>query len=192
MKGDFMQGKFQPSVSAFIGPMLSDAMKHNNIGTQELAERLHFTPSYISKVKRDKARLQVTAVVDYLEALPEQNQFFAIDAANKLVGITTPVIDGDRIMKEPLAMAVKTMPELSEAMAAIQDSLDELTIPKEDLRPEDFEDPTKLVGECFDAVLYLLNLIAYVCRGFNFSMQDELSERMQLWVRKDIIKNRRE
>ncbi|WP_379831737.1 helix-turn-helix domain-containing protein [Lactiplantibacillus daowaiensis] len=187
-----MQGKFQPSVSAFIGPMLSDAMKHNNIGTQELAERLHFTPSYISKVKRDKARLQVTAVVDYLEALPEQNQFFAIDAANKLVGITTPVIDGDRIMKEPLAMAVKTMPELSEAMAAIQDSLDELTIPKEDLRPEDFEDPTKLVGECFDAVLYLLNLIAYVCRGFNFSMQDELSERMQLWVRKDIIKNRRE
>ncbi|KLD60866.1 hypothetical protein [Lactiplantibacillus plantarum] len=102
------------------------------------------------------------------------------------------MIDGDRIMKEPLAMAVKTMPELSQALAAIQDSLDELTIPKEDLKPNDFDDPKKLVAECFDAVLYLLNLIAYVCRGFDLSMQDQLKQRMKKWFKDGVVKHRKE
>ncbi|VDG26000.1 prophage P1 protein 14 [Lactobacillus plantarum WCFS1] [Lactiplantibacillus mudanjiangensis] len=85
-------------------------------------------------------------------------------------------------------MAIKTLPELKEALTAVTDSLDEFTIPAEDLRPEDYKDPEKMVGECYDAVLYLLNLIAYVCRGFNFSMQDELDKRKKIWIKKDIVK----
>jgi len=60
------------------------------------------------------------------------------------------------------------------------------------LKPVDFEDPKKLVAECFDAVLYLLNLIAYVCRAFDLSMQGQLQQRMKKWFKDGVVKRRKE
>lgn len=180
------------SSSVFAGSTLTDVMNHNNVAPIELSGKVGYSVTLIYKQRHDQARIQIESVPAFLAALPNQNQFFAIELAHRFVGVTTPVIDGDRIMKEPLAMAVKTMPELSQALAAIQDSLDELTIPKEDLKPNDFDDPKKLVAECFDAVLYLLNLIAFVCRGFDLSMQDQLKQRMNKWFKDGVVKHRKE
>ncbi len=180
------------SSSVYAGSMLTDAINQNSITPINLSGKVGYSVTLIYKQRHDQARIQIESVPAFLAALPNQNQFFAIELAHRFVGVTTPVIDGDRIMKEPLAMAVKTMPELSQALAAIQDSLDELTIPKEDLKPNDFDDPKKLVAECFDAVLYLLNLIAYVCRGFDLSMQDQLKQRMKKWFKDGVVKHRKE
>ncbi|WP_265485796.1 hypothetical protein [Lactiplantibacillus plantarum] len=180
------------SSSVYAGSMLTDAINQNSVTPINLSGKVGYSVTLIYKQRHDQARIQIESVPAFLAALPNQNQFFAIELAHRFVGVTTPVIDGDRIMKEPLAMAVKTMPELSQALAAIQDSLDELTIPKEDLKPNDFDDPKKLVAECFDAVLYLLNLIAYVCRGFDLSMQDQLKQRMKKWFKDGVVKHRKE
>lgn len=180
------------SSSVLVGSVLSDAIKYNGITPTELGSKVGYSVTLIYKQKHDQARVQIESVPAFLAALPNQNQFFAIELAHKFVGVTTPVIDGDHIMKEPLAMAIKTMPELSQALSAIQESLDELTIPKEDLKPVDFEDPKKLVAECFDAVLYLLNLIAYVCRAFDLSMQGQLQQRMKKWFKDGVVKRRKE
>lgn len=180
------------SSSVYAGSMLTDAINQNSVTPINLSGKVGYSVTLIYKQRHDQARIQIESVPAFLAALPNQNQFFAIELAHRFVGVTTPVIDGDRIMKEPLAMAVKTMPELSQALAAIQDSLDELTIPKEDLKPNDFDDPKKLVAECFDAVLYLLNLIAFVCRGFDLSMQDQLKQRMKKWFKDGVVKHRKE
>ncbi|WP_259691839.1 hypothetical protein [Lactiplantibacillus plantarum] len=180
------------SSSVYAGSMLTDAINQNSVTPINLSGKVGYSVTLIYKQRHDQARIQIESVPAFLAALPNQNQFFAIELAHRFVGVTTPVVDGDRIMKEPLAMAVKTMPELSQALAAIQDSLDELTIPKEDLKPNDFDDPKKLVAECFDAVLYLLNLIAYVCRGFDLSMQDQLKQRMKKWFKDGVVKHRKE
>lgn len=180
------------SSSVYAGSMLTDAINQNSVTPINLSGKVGYSVTLIYKQRHDQARIQIESVPAFLAALPNQNQFFAIELAHRFVGVTTPVIDGDRIMKEPLAMAVKTMPELSQALAAIQDSLDELTIPKEDLKPNDFDDPNKLVAECFDAVLYLLNLIAFVCRGFDLSMQDQLKQRMKKWFKDGVVKHRKE
>ncbi|MCC6117104.1 hypothetical protein LA430_11345 [Lactiplantibacillus plantarum] len=180
------------SSSVYAGSMLTDAINQNSVTPINLSGKVGYSVTLIYKQRHDQARIQIESVPAFLAALPNQNQFFAIELAHRFVGVTTPVIDGDRIMKEPLAMAVKTMPELSQALAAIQDSLDELTIPKEDLKPNDFDDPKKLIAECFDAVLYLLNLIAYVCRGFDLSMQDQLKQRMKKWFKDGVVKHRKE
>ncbi|PIO84395.1 hypothetical protein BSQ39_08305 [Loigolactobacillus backii] len=167
---------------------LPKLMKLNRVNSTELANKTGYTQSYISKLANQKTPLQFDSAQAFLKALPKQNQFMALQISNKLVGITTPVIDGDRIMKEPLAMAVKTMPELSQALEAIQNALDELTIPKEDLKLKDFDDPKELVYQSYDAVLYLMNLIAFISRGFDFSMQDMLIERHKLWSHEGITK----
>lgn len=167
---------------------LPKTMKLNRVSTNELAGRMGYTPSMVSKIKTGAAPLQFDNVKSMLEALPKDSQFLAMEAANKFIGITTPVIDGDGIIKEPLSMAIKTMPELTEALSSIQNSLDEMTIPEERLKPENFEDPGKLVSECFDAVLYLMNLIAYVCKTFGFSMQDMLKKRVKKWIMEGIVK----
>ncbi len=180
------------SSSVYAGSMLTDAINQNSVTPINLSGKVGYSVTLIYKQRHDQARIQIESVPAFLVALPNQNQFFAIELAHRFVGVTTPVVDGDRIMKEPLAMAVKTMPELSQALAAIQDSLDELTIPKEDLKPNDFDDPKKLVAECFDAVLYLLNLIAFVCRGFDLSMQDQLKQRMKKWFKDGVVKHRKE
>lgn len=180
------------SSSVYAGSMLTDAVNHNSVTPINLSGKVGYSVTLIYKQRHDQARIRIESVPAFLAALPNQNQFFAIELAHRFVGVTTPVIDGDRIMKEPLAMAVKTMPELSQALAAVQDSLDELTIPKEDLKPNDFDDPNKLVAECFDAVLYLLNLIAFVCRGFDLSMQDQLKQRMKKWFKDGVVKHRKE
>lgn len=167
---------------------LPETMRLNKITTTQLAGRTGYTPSMISKIKTGAAPMQFDSLKALLEALPEDNQFLAIEAANKYIGITTPVIDGDGIIKEPLSMAIKTMPELTEALSSIQNSLDEMTIPQDKLKPENFQDPEKLVNECFDAVLYLMNLIAYVCKSFGFSMQRMLKKRVKKWIMEGIVK----
>ncbi|VDG25727.1 prophage P1 protein 14 [Lactobacillus plantarum WCFS1] [Lactiplantibacillus mudanjiangensis] len=91
----------QKVTSAFMGAMLLDAMRHNQVSVQELAKKVGYTPSLISKATHDQARIQFDAVADLLAALPEQNQFFAIDVANKALGITTPVIDGCLLYTSP-------------------------------------------------------------------------------------------
>lgn len=167
---------------------LPKTMKLNHKTVRQLAKDVGYTDGMISKIKHGAAPMQFENVQAILEAMPKDNQFLAIEVANKFVGITTPVIDGDGIIKEPLSMAIKAMPELTEALSSIQNSLDEMTIPEDRLKPENFEEPGKLVNECFDAVLYLTNLIAYVCKTFGFSMQDMLKKRVKKWIMEGIVK----
>lgn len=180
------QAKFDRKID--ISRAFGSTIKEGKLVQKEIARRMHITPSAIAHLKKGDMPLQFENIEALMRATGKQNQFLAMEISNKMVGITTPVMDGDKIMKEPLAMAVKTIPELSQAMASIQDSLDEMTIPKDQLKAENFEDPEKLVNECFDAVLYLMNLIAYVCKSFEFSMQDMLKARVKRWVMKGIVK----
>ncbi|QAR35236.1 helix-turn-helix domain-containing protein [Latilactobacillus curvatus] len=171
-----------------ISRVLGTTIKEGKLVQKEIARRMHVTPSAIAHLKKGDMPLQFENIEALMKATGKQNQFLAMEISNKMVGITTPVIDGDKIMKEPLAMAVKTMPELSQAMTSIQKSMDEMTIPSDQLKKENLEDPEELVKECFDAVLYLMNLIAYVCKAFGFSMQDMLKQRVKRWVMKGIVK----
>lgn len=167
---------------------LPKAMRLNHLTNADLGKRVGYDGSMISKIRQGKANLRATNVKTMLAAMPEQNQFLALEIGSKLVGITAPVIDGSRILKEPLAMAIKAMPELSEALEAIQNTLDELTIPDEDLQPKDFDDPHKAVGEAYDAVLYLMNLIAWLCKKYHFEMQAEFDKRNEIWEQLGIVK----
>lgn len=164
------------------------AMKLNGVTNASLGREVGYDGSMISRIRSGNSSLRADMVQQMLEAMPEQNQFLAMEIAHKIVGITVPVIDGDRIIKEPLAMAIKTMPELSEALAAIQATVDELTIPDEDLKPEDFKDPECAIEEAYDAVLYLMNFIAWVCRKYQFSMQDIFNSRSQKWIAQGIVR----
>lgn len=180
------QAKFDRKID--ISRVFGTTIKEGKLVQKEIAKRMHVTPSAIAHLKKGDMPLQFENIEALMKATGKQNQFLAMQVANQMVGITTPVIDGDKIMKEPLAMAVKTMPELSQAMASIQESMDEMTIPSDQRRNENFKDPEKLVNECFDAVLYLMNLIAYVCKSFEFSMQDMLKARVKRWIMKGIVK----
>lgn len=167
---------------------LPTAMKSNGVNNYDMADRLHYDESMISKIRTGKAQLQFDRIQEMFEALPEDSQFLALEVANKMVGVTVPVLDGDRVIKEPLAIAVKTMPELSQALNSIQNSLDEMTIPDDQLTPEDFKDPEESVKQLLDAVFYSTNLIAMICRMFHFSMQGELTERSKRWKEKKELK----
>lgn len=167
---------------------LPATMKANGVNNYDLANRLHYDESMISKVRTGKAQLKFDQIQTLFEALPADSQFLALEVANKLLGITVPVLDGDRVIKEPLAIAVKTMPQLSQALNSIQNSLDEMTIPDDQLTKEDFNDPEEMVRQSLDAVFYLTNLIAMVCRMFHFSMQDELTQRSKYWQSKKEMK----
>ncbi|WP_052000083.1 helix-turn-helix domain-containing protein [Schleiferilactobacillus shenzhenensis] len=167
---------------------LPHAMKVNHVSNEELGDRLHYDESMISKIRTGKAQLQFDRIQEMFEALPTDSQFLALEVANKMVGVTVPVLDGDRVIKEPLAITVKTMPQLSQALNAIQNSLDEMTIPDDQLTSEDFKDPEESVRQLLDAVFYSTNLIAMICRMFHFSMQGELTERSKRWKEKKELK----
>lgn len=167
---------------------LPRTMKVNRVSNEDLADRLHYDESMISKIRTGKAQLQFDRIQEMFEALPADNQFLALEVAHKMVGVTVPVLDGDRVIKEPLAIAVKTMPQLSEALNAIQNSLDEMTIPDDQLADADFHDPEETIKQSLDALFYLTNLVAMMCRMFHFNMQDELSERAKTWKAKKELK----
>lgn len=167
---------------------LPATMKVNNVNNYELADRLHYDESMISKIRTGKAQLKFDQIQAMFEALPTDQQFLALEVSHKMVGVTVPVLDGDRVIKEPLAIAVKTMPQLSQALNAIQNSLDEMTIPDDQLTKEDFKDPEETVKQSLDALFYLTNMVAMMCRMFHFNMQQELSDRAESWKAKKELK----
>src|SRR5699024_10169243 len=132
-----------------IGKRLDITIVDNDLVQKVIAKQMNRTPSAIAHLKNDDIPLQFDDIEALLNATGKNNQFLAMEIAHQMVGITVPAIDGSKVMKEPLAMAVKTMPELTQALEAIQQSMDELTIPKQELSEKDFKDPEKLVFECY-------------------------------------------
>lgn len=159
---------------------LPRTMKINRMSSTRLGDEMGYSQSNISKMSHGKTELQFDSVKSMLDKMPD-NQFLAMDIANRLIGVSVPIINGNKVMKESLAMAIKAMPELNQSIDAIKESLDELTIPVDELTEKDLIDPMKAINESWDVVLYLTNFIAFVSEEHHLSMQQSLNERNIKW-----------
>lgn len=159
---------------------LPRTMKINRMTSTQLGNEMGYTQSNISKMSHGKTELRFDSVQSILGTMPD-NQFLAMDIANRLIGVSVPIINGNKVMKESLAMAIKAMPELHQSIEAIKESLDELTIPIDELTDKDLIDPMKAINESWDVVLYLTNFIAFVSEEHHLSMQQSLNERNVKW-----------
>lgn len=82
-------------------------------------------------------------------------------------------------------MAIRSIPEMKQAIEAVSDSFDELTTPVEKVL--DTSDPMNTVDQLLDVMLYATNCAAFICDEFGVSMQSKLSARELEWRRKGIV-----
>lgn len=137
----------------------------------------------MSRMMNGKQDIQLEDAAKIVEQA--QDAFLALDMAHQFVHVTAPVINGDGIVKEPLAMAIRLVPEMQQAIEAVQNSFDELTTPAEKVK--DTSEPLNAVNQLLDALLYGSNAAAFICEEFGWSMQSMMTERVKDWKRQGIV-----
>ncbi len=162
---------------------LREAMQNEGITTVLGAKIIHVSQPSMSRMAAGKQDMQLEDAIRLAEQM--DSPMLAMDLANKTVRVTVPVINGDGVIKEPLAMAIRAVPEMKEAIEAVNDSLDELTTPT--AKVHDSSDPRNAVNQLLDVALYANNTVAFMCEEYDWSMQELLENREKEWRRQGIV-----
>lgn len=183
-----MSGTFPVAKQMNLMHTLPQAMQRDGIDitTSQLGRDINYSQSTVSRFATGKQSVPYEALQKLLEAVPDP--FLALDISHKLIGVTVPVINGPKIVKEPLAMDIRSVMEAKEAIESIVNCEDELTIPSEKWTSKQRDDPTKSIDECLDAVLYLQNYIVFACQELGIDVQTTMAKRTKLWQARGITR----
>lgn len=162
---------------------MAEAMRQESVTTVEAGRRIHYSQASMSKFKTGAKRMPLEAAIELVEKM--KSPFLAMDVANKTIQVSAPVINGDDIVKEPLAMAIRSVAEMSEAITAVNSSLDELTTPVSKVK--DNRDPMNAIDQLLDVMLYATNSVAFISQEYGVSMQDKLATRTLEWRRLGLV-----
>lgn len=183
MESTFQRGRYVIRRSIRSPHKLRDEMQRVGLSGVTAAKAVGVSQPSMSRMMNGKQDIRLEDAARIVEQA--QNPFLALDMAHEFVRVTAPVINGDGIVKEPLAMAIRLVPEMQQAIKAVQDSFDELTTPAE--KVQDTSDPHNAVNQLLDALLYGSNAVAFICEEFDWSMQTMMSTRVKEWQRLGIV-----
>ncbi|WP_054778032.1 hypothetical protein [Lacticaseibacillus saniviri] len=138
---------------------MAEALRKDDLTTIEAGHIVNYSQASMSRFKTGAKPMPLDAAIKLAEAV--DTPFLAIDLANKTIHLSAPVINGDGVIKEPLAMAIRSIPEMKQAIEAVSDSFDELTTPVEKVL--DTSDPMNTVDQLLDVMLYATNCAAFIC-----------------------------
>ena len=162
---------------------IADAMQAQQMTTVKMAEMMHYSQATASRMKTGKQPVDLNTAIELVEKM--QSPFLAMDLANRTIQMSAPVINGNKVIKEPLAMAIRSVPEMQQAITAVNDSLDELSTPVGQVT--DMTDVDNAINQLLDVMLYSTNSVAFICEAFHKSMSSELSHRTLEWKRIGIV-----
>lgn len=162
---------------------LDEVMRQEKMTTVQMAKIVHVSQPTASRFKTGKMPMQFEDAARLVEKM--KSPFLAIDLANKTIQVSAPVINGDDIVKEPLAMAIRSVAEMNEAIETVNSSLDELTTPVGKVK--DNHDPMNAIDQLLDVMLYATNSVAFISQEYGVSMQDKLANRTLEWRRLGLV-----
>ncbi|KKW88333.1 helix-turn-helix domain-containing protein [Lacticaseibacillus rhamnosus] len=162
---------------------LDEVMQQEKMTTVQMAKIIHVSQPTASRFKNGKMPMQFEDAARLVEKV--QSPFLAIDLAHKTIRVSAPVINGDDIVKEPLAMAIRCVPEMQEAIEAVNSALDELTTPVSKVKNN--HDPMNAIDQLLDVLLYATNSIAFIAQEYGVSMQDKFDNREFEWRRLGLV-----
>jgi predicted transcriptional regulator len=158
-------------------------MQQEKMTTVQMAKIIHVSQPTASRFKNGKMPMQFEDAARLVEKV--RSPFLAIDLANKTIQVSAPVINGDEIVKEPLAMAIRSVAEMNEAIDAVNNAIDELTTPVKKVK--DNHDPMNAIDQLLDVMLYATNSVAFIAQEYGVSMQDKLATRTLEWRRLGLV-----
>lgn len=162
---------------------LDEVMQQEKMTTVQMAKIIHVSQPTASRFKNGKMPMQFEDAARLVEKV--RSPFLAIDLANKTIQVSAPVINGDEIVKEPLAMAIRSVAEMNEAIDAVNNAIDELTTPVKKVK--DNHDPMNAIDQLLDVMLYATNSVAFIAQEYGVSMQDKLATRTLEWRRLGLV-----
>lgn len=162
---------------------LGEAMRSEGVTTIEAGKQIHYSQASMSRFKTGTKPMPLEAAIKLVENM--RSPFLAMDLANKTIQVSAPVINGDDIVKEPLAMAIRSVAEMNEAIDAVNSALDELTTPVKKVKNN--HDPMNAIDQLLDVMLYATNSVAFIAQEYGVSMQDKLANRTLEWRRLGLV-----
>ncbi|WP_413476573.1 hypothetical protein [Latilactobacillus fuchuensis] len=171
---------------------LGDALEKQKLSVKDYAALVGYTSGMISKIKNSKTPLSFDTAVNFLKNLdPKASAKVAIEIANKVTGVTPPVVDGKRIKQDNLALAIRTKREVFEALTAIENSEDELTVPTSQWTKEDKVDPMQVLIEWLDVLIIGESFVESLCESLDVSLQDAYSDRTKYLIKEGVVSGER-
>lgn len=140
----------------------------------------------ISKYRTGAAKIPLESVPSLMRAFPEQGEEILLDVAHQFSEFLPPVMNGSAISENPLSRVVMLVPQLQQAVTAVNNSLDELSGPADSIHGAD--DPEEAVLQILDASFYGYNAAIAICHTFGFSMQDLANQREKYWKHNKLVR----
>jgi transcriptional regulator with XRE-family HTH domain len=152
-----------------FGSTLKEALKHTETEQLELALEMNYSRQTVSAWANDSRNIQEDALPKVAEKLDYPNLYLE-SALLATGGVSIPVLDGDYIDQHPASMKFLVQKETNEAL----DELGRASFikPISYQTSQEKEEMKKVIRELLDAACSIVNMVAILCREYNFSMKD--------------------
>jgi transcriptional regulator with XRE-family HTH domain len=152
-----------------IGEEVAKARKRKGLTQEQLAMELPMSRELIAKCEKGNRKLQPDMRKHVAEGLDDPEYYFM--TWNEATGyVSIPYLNGDYIDQHPSSMKHLVKKEANEAL----DRLGKVcwVKPVSIRSSREREEMKQVVHELLDAVTSMINLVAVICREYNFSMKE--------------------
>jgi transcriptional regulator with XRE-family HTH domain len=151
-----------------IGEELARARKRQGITQVELANELPLSRESIAKIELGSRRLQDDMRRPIAQQIDDEEYYFKTwgDAAGE---VSIPFLNGEYIDHHPASMAFLVQKETNEATEQLTRVC--WAKPVHTQNESEREEVKKAVFEILDAVASMMNLVAVICKEYDFSMK---------------------
>lgn len=151
-----------------IGQQLADARKRQGITQEQLALDLPVSRESIAKYEVGSRTFQKDLFKPIAEALDDPEFYFS--TWNEAAGhVSIPYFNGDYIDQHPASMKYLVQRETNEAL----DHMERIcwSKPVKARTETEREEMKRVINEILDAAASMINLVAILCREYDFSMK---------------------
>lgn len=165
-----------------IGEEIAEARKRQGITQQDLSSMISYSRESVAKYETGSRNIPKELYPNITQGIDDPQFYFSIWKENT-GHVSIPFFDGDYIDHHPTSMRYLVQKETNEAL----EQLDEINWAKPVAArgTDEVEAMKKLLHEQLDAAASMINLVAIICKEYNFSMKDVYKAwNMSLKIRK--------
>jgi len=151
------------------GTTLKEALKAMRVDQADIAEETHYSHQTVSAWANDTRNISAETLLKVASHL-DYPDLYLESAVKATDGVAIPVLDGDYIDRHPAAMKDLVQVETNEALDKMAQA--SMIKPIRSATQSDKEEMKRVIKELLDAACSMINMIAVLCREYEFSMKD--------------------
>lgn len=152
-----------------FGELLSKGRKRQDMTQEDLSEKINYSRESVAKYETGSRKIPKEMYPRITQGVDDPELYF--QSWQETTGyVSIPFFNGDNIDQHPASMAFLVKKETDEALEQLKITC--WSKPARSKNDEEREKMKQVIIELLDAAASMINLVAVICREYQFSMKN--------------------